>query len=157
MGLLVLSFAILSLVNVELIPTVDEGTVLVSLETRPGLSLDEVDQKLLQLEEMVASHPDVERYSTQSGSSMLGSSSSTVTAYLRDDREMTTAQVVEQWQNETRNMVDGDVTVSSSSSAMGSMMSGSGTVSINLQGIDLDDLAVAPPRWKRSWRRTPIF
>lgn len=154
-GLLVLSFAILSLVNVELIPTVDEGTVLVSLETRPGLSLDEVDQKLLQLEELVASHPDVERYSTQSGSSMLGSSSSTVTAYLRDDREMTTAQVVEQWQNETRNMVDGDVTVSSSSSAMGSMMSGSGTVSINLQGIDLDDLATAAAQVEEVMQANP--
>ncbi|HIY08837.1 MAG TPA: efflux RND transporter permease subunit [Firmicutes bacterium] len=154
-GLLVLSFAILSLVNVELIPTVDEGTVLVSLETRPGLSLDEVDQKLLQLEEMVASHPDVERYSTQSGSSMLGSNSSTVTAYLRDDREMTTAQVVEQWQNETRNMVDGDVTVSSSSSAMGSMMSGSGTVSISLQSIDLDDLSTAAAQVEEVMQANP--
>ena len=142
-GLLFLSFAILSLVHAELIPAVDEGTVSLSLETRPGLSVEEVDKKLTGLEEMVAQHPDVERYFTQSGSSMLGSSSASITAYLKGDREMTTAQVVEQWQRETRNLVDCDVTVTSSSSAMGPMMSGSNDVVVSLQGTDLEDLRAA--------------
>ena len=92
------------------------------------------------IEQLAANHPDVERYSlsTGGGSMMMGSSGgATLTAYLKGDREMSTNEVVEQWRQETREMLDCEINVESSSSSMGSM-AGGGDVEVNLQGNDYD-------------------
>ncbi|MCI8649856.1 MAG: efflux RND transporter permease subunit [Anaerotruncus sp.] len=142
-ALLVSSGFIAMLLNVELMPSIDEGAVQMSIETRPGLQLERVDEILTEVERLAAEHPDVDRYSLSS-SGMMGSGSASVTAYLKDDREMSTTEVVEQWRKATAGMLDCEVDVSASSSGMGSMGS-SGDVQIALQGNDFDRLREASP------------
>ena len=48
-------------------------------------------------------------------SMMGGGGSASFTAYLRSDREMTTNEIVEEWRRQTRNLINCEVSVSSSS------------------------------------------
>jgi len=144
-ALLVVAVAMATMLNVELMPTMDEGIVQINLETKPGLNLEGVDSLLTGLEEMVAAHPDVDRYSLSGGgsgvSSMMGGGSSSITAYLKDNHEMTTDQVVAQWQRETAQVLDCEISVSSGSTT-GSIGGGS-DFEVALEGNDLNAIRQA--------------
>ena len=146
--LLIASFVCLAFVDMELIPSIDQGIVQLSVETRPGLKLEKVDAIASDLEAMIQANPDVDRFSV-SGSG--GSISATV--YLKGDREMTTDEVVELWRQETAGTVD--YTVSVSSYNMADAMSGGGDVSIMLQSTDRDDLEVAAKQVVEMMRQSP--
>lgn len=138
------SIALVTQINMEMMPQVDEGIVKVEIETRPGLQLSRVSEICAEIESLAASNPDVESYSVTGGGSgmnamMTGNTNASLSAYLRSDRKMTTAEVVEDWQNKTRDMLDCNVNISSSSDAMGSMGS-SGGIEIVLEGSDLSQL-----------------
>ncbi len=137
--LLVGSVALIPLIPLEMMPSIDEGTVSVSAELRPGLQVGRVDEIMTEIEQLAANHPDVERYSlsTGGGSMMMGGGGATLTAYLKDDRELSTNEVVEQWRRETKEMLDCEINVEASSSSMGSM-GGGGDVEVNLQGNDYE-------------------
>jgi HAE1 family hydrophobic/amphiphilic exporter-1 len=72
----------------------------------------------------------------------VSSSGATMTATLKKDRAMTTAQVVDEWNELAADMTNMDVTVASSGSSMSSMMS-TGSYEIDLQGNSMDDLRTA--------------
>lgn len=146
--LLIASFVCLAFVHMELIPSIDQGVVQVSVETRPGLKLEKVDAIAAGLETMIKAHPDVESFSVSgSGGSI------SATAYLKDNREMSTDQVVEQWRKETAGTVD--YTVSVSSFNMADAMSGGGDVSIMLQSTDKNDLETAARQVVEMMRQSP--
>ena len=65
---------------------------------------------LLQAEEIVQGHPDVESYMLR-----YNNDSGTITAYLRDNRDMSTDEVVEQWETEMADLDNCTVTVEASS------------------------------------------
>lgn len=140
-GLVAVSLFMASGLNMELMPNVDQGIISISMETRPGLKLERLDELVANVEEMVAKHPDVETYTSSGGGSgmmsMMSSGSASVTAYLKDDSEMDTDAVIEQWRRETKDMLDCEITISSTSMTM--QMS-TDTVEVNLKGSDLDDL-----------------
>ncbi len=145
--LLVGSIALVPQINMELMPQVDEGIVKVEIETRPGLQLSRISEVCAEIESLAASNPDVENYSVTGGGSgmnsmMTGNTNASLTAYLRSDRKMTTAEVVEAWRKKTSDMLDCNITVTSSSDSMGSMGS-SGGIDIILEGSNLDDLKAA--------------
>ncbi|WP_076944508.1 efflux RND transporter permease subunit [Angelakisella massiliensis] len=132
-ALLVISFVLLSFVPMELIPSIDQGTIDITVETRPGLKLENVDAIATSLEEMIQAHPDVDRYSVNGSSGSLS-----ISVYLKGDRQMTTDEVVNQWRQETADTVD--YTVSVSSYNMADMMSGGGSVQLYLESTDRDQL-----------------
>lgn len=141
--LLIGSFALITQVDMEMMPQVDEGVVKVEIETRPGLQLNRISEICADIEEIASNHPDVESYSLTGGGSgmnsmMTGSNDAVFTAYLRDNRTMSTDEVVEAWRNQTYDMLDCDISITSSSDSMGSMSSGG--VDIILSGSDLDVL-----------------
>lgn len=141
-GLIGASLLIFTQLNMELMPAIDQGIVTISLSTRPGLQLESIDEMALQLETMVGQHPDVDTYSmTVGGSGMTamlgGGSSASITAYLKEDRDMDTNEVVDQWREQTKDMVNGEVDVSALS--MTDQIS-TANISVNLQGNDLDTL-----------------
>lgn len=145
--LLVGSFALLTQINMELIPQVDEGIVKVDIETRPGLQLNRVSEICAEIEALAASNPDVESYSLTGGGSgmnamMTGNTNAAFTAYLRSDRTKSTDEIVEEWREKTRGMLDCDISVTSGSDSMGSMAS-SGGIEVVLSGSDLDVLKTA--------------
>lgn len=72
----------------------------------------------------------------------ISGSSATLTADLIKKRTLTTAQIVDKWNEIAAGMTDMDVTVTSSGSSMSSMMSTS-SYEIDLQGSDRAELAQA--------------
>lgn len=135
--LLVASFVIAGFLNVEMIPSADEGMVSVSLNFRSGTSLEKRDEAVRVWEQIAAEHPDVSGYSIS-----VSSTGASMSATLKKDRAMTTAQVVDEWNEIGAAMTNMDVTVASSGSSMSSMMS-TGSFEIDLQGHSMEDLRTA--------------
>ena len=142
----VLSVFLATQLHVEMFTSNDEATVSIDVEMRPGLLLESQDEIMLQLEEMVAAHPDVDRYITtiDGGGSIM--------AYLKDKRKMETDEVVEQWRVESSDFRDCNISVTAYT--MVSMLS-SDDVSINLQGNDLETLRVFSRQVETVFRSHP--
>lgn len=135
--LLIASFALTSTMNLEMIPTADEGMVQVSVNFRAGTTLEMQDKAMREWEKIAAEHEDVAGYSVSIGSSSaLSSGGATLTASLKPDRKMTTMEVVDEWNTLAGTMTNMDVTVASSGSSMSSLMS-TANYEIDLQSRDM--------------------
>lgn len=84
----------------ELMPADDTGTVSVSIETRPGLRQEKVEDALNQAEAIVAASGQVDSYVLR-----YNQNSGTITAYLKEDRTVDTEETAEQWQSEMDRIV----------------------------------------------------
>ncbi|MGN8800769.1 efflux RND transporter permease subunit [Candidatus Merdisoma sp. HCP28S3_D10] len=135
--LLVMSFGLVSLMKVELMPAMDEGTISVAAAFRSGTKAEEVDKKMKEMEAMVAAHEDVDSYTLTSSKG-----SGKISVNLKEDRKMSSQEVADEWLEETRDMtgVQLDITVSSQMSTM--MLASSGG-SVTLASTNLDDLKEA--------------
>lgn len=56
--LLVLSFLIAGRLGFALMPDVDQGTIAVTVEVRPGLQIEEVDKIISRVEKIIMDEPD---------------------------------------------------------------------------------------------------
>lgn len=107
----------------ELMPDIDSATVQISVLQKPGLDLEERDKAMREIEAMVAKDPDVDRYTTLSGGGTGfqalygGDSSSTVTAYLKKKRSVSTKEKAKTWQKLLETRPDEVITVKSVSDA----------------------------------------
>ena len=117
----------------ELMTADDTGTVSVSIETRPGLITEQADAILAEAESIVAAHEDVESYMLR-----YNDDEGTITAYLKDDRKMSTDEVVSQWENEMADLENCTITVEASTSM--SMMGRSRGYEAILKGTQYDEL-----------------
>ena len=135
--LLVMSFGLVSLMKVELMPAMDEGTISVAAAFRSGTKAEEVDKKMKELEAMVAAHEDVDSYTLTSSKG-----SGKISVNLKENRKMSSQEVADEWLEETKDMtgVQLDITVSSQMSTM--MLTSSGG-SVTLASTNLDDLKEA--------------
>ena len=70
----------------ELMAPDDEGEITVTVETRPGILTEKVDEILKQVEAIISQDENLDSYMTSYGRSRRGSNSATVTGYLKDDR-----------------------------------------------------------------------
>jgi len=130
--------------RMELMTADDTGTITVSVETRPGLTLEEMDKILQQVEAQVTQDEDYDSYmltSGGSGMSLGGSSSATLTAYLKDDRKRETDDIVKEWKPLLNQIAGANITVEAASSM--TMMSSSGGLEYILQSTQYDDLKAA--------------
>ena len=136
-ALLVMSFGLVALMKVELMPAMDEGTISVAAAFRSGTKAEEVDKKMQEIEAMVAAHEDVDSYTLTSSKG-----SGTISVNLKENRKMSSQEVADEWLEETRDMtgVQLDITVSSQMSTM--MLTSSGG-SVTLASTNLDDLKEA--------------
>ena len=144
LGIMVLSVFLASFLNFELMPATDDGTIILSVETRPGLNLESVDEILLELEAIVAASPDVEHFTLTSGGGGFlggGGGAASLTAYLLADRQMQTNAVVEQWRHETAHILNCDIDISTGGG--GGMPGGGNYIEIMLEGDDFDDIRYA--------------
>ena len=135
--LLVASLGLVGLMDTELIPSMDEGTVSISVSMRPGTKVSLVEERMSELEDMVASHEDVESY-TMTASDGSGS----ISANLKDDRKMSSQEVADQWTEATKDITDMQLEVTTSST-MSSMLTSAAGGSITLKSTDLEDLQEA--------------
>ena len=124
--------------GMELMASDDQGEISISVTTRPGLRVEEADKILTQVEEIISTHEDLDSWMTTFGAGMRGTSGS-VSAYLKDDRKMSTAEVADQWRRELADITNCSISVEASSSM--SMMSGfRNTYSAILKGTNYDDV-----------------
>ena len=141
-ALLLFSFVLATQIRTELMPATDEGTIQVTMELRPGLTVEKADEIVSKVEEYVAADPDVEDYILSygaSGLSISGGSSATITAYLADDRKRSTDEVVKEWNPLLTGYPEMNVTVESVSSSS-TMASSADGVEYILQGTQYDEL-----------------
>lgn len=132
-GIIVATVFLASGMQTELMTADDTGTVSVTIETRPGLITEQADAILSEAESIVAAHEDVESYMLR-----YNNDEGTITAYLKDDRKMSTDEVVSQWENEMADLENCTVTVEASTSM--SMMGRSRGYEAILKGTQYDEL-----------------
>ena len=143
--LLVFSFFLASRLDVKLMVSTDEGIVDVTVKTKPGLSVAAVNDTVAQIENMVANDEEVDHYLLtygSSGLSTMGGSSVTLSAYLKDDRKMSTDQVIDKWTRETEKYKDISVTLEQGSTTSSSM-SNTNQIEVDLQSTDYNALKQA--------------
>ena len=143
--LLILSFMMAGQLGMEMIPEGDEGTISISIETRPGLTIERTDEIYKQVEAVVTAEPDLDSYVLSAGSSglsMMSSGGASLTAYLKDDRELETDEVLAKWKSLLSTMDDCNITLDSSS-MMSSMSVDNGSYELILQSTQYDDLKAA--------------
>ena len=132
-GIIVATVFLANGMQTELMTADDTGTVSVSIETRPGLITEQADAILAEAESIVAAHEDVESYMLR-----YNNDEGTITAYLKNDRKMSTDEVVSQWENEMADLENCTVTVEASTSM--SMMGRSRGYEAILKGTQYDEL-----------------
>ena len=132
-GIIVATVFLASGMQTELMTADDTGTVRVSIETRPGLITEQADAILAQAEAIVAAHEDVDSYMLR-----YNNDSGTITAYLKDDRKMSTDDVVSRWEDEMADLENCTITVEASTSM--SMMGRSRGYEAILKGTQYDEL-----------------
>ena len=121
--ILLFSLFLATKIRSELMPDIDSATVQISVLQKPGLDLEERDKAMREIEAMVAKDPDVDRYTTLSGGGTGfqalygGDSSSTVTAYLKKKRSVSTKEKAKAWQKLMETRPDEVITVKSLSDA----------------------------------------
>ena len=119
--------------NFELMPPMDDGIVNMNIVTRPGLNLESIDEILTELEDIVAAHPDVSHFILTSG----GGGNSNLTAYLHDNRQMHTNEVIEQFRHETSHILNIDINITSGGVFI---MPGGDGVEVTLLGYTLEGI-----------------
>lgn len=137
LALVALAVLLAKSLNIELIPAADEGVVQVSVTFRAGTSLEKEDKAISQWEQIASEEEDVSGYTVS-----ISGSSATLTANLRKDRSLTTAQMVDKWNQIAAGMTDMDITVAASGSSMSGMMS-TGSYEVDLQSDNMEQLRQA--------------
>lgn len=139
-GLLILSFVMASRLGMEMMPQVDEGIVAMTITTKPGLTVEANNEILEKIEELVAGEEDLDHYLLTYGDSGLsfgGGNSATLSAYLKDDRKISTAEMIKKWRKETQKMTDCTVTLENGSSSGSSSMQ-SDNIEIDISSVDYE-------------------
>lgn len=141
---LVLSILMATQLGMELISSADERTIAVSVETKPGLRIEEVDQILQKVEQVVTADEKVDSYMLSYGSSGLsmGGSGATLTAYLSKECKLETEEVIRLWKPLMAQIPDCDITMEASS-MMGSMMMTTDGFQVILESTQYDSLKEA--------------
>lgn len=153
--LLIASFFLAGQLQVDLMATVDEGIVAMTVKTKPGLSIEAINDSVRKLEEMVMNEPEVDHYLLTYGSSGLsvgGGSDVTLNAYLKDDRKISTDEMIRKWRGETSYMTDISVTMDQGSTT-GSSMSGGSSIEVDIQGTDYDAVKKAADEMVKELRQ----
>ena len=121
-ALLIVSFILAGQIGMELMPADDQGTISLTIETQPGLTIDRVDEILRRVEDYVVQDENLDSYMLSYGGSGLsmGGSGATLTAYLKDDRTKETDEILREWKKDLIGWADCSITLESQSS-MGTM------------------------------------
>ena len=141
LGLLAFAIVLAGKLDVELMGSDDQGVIRISVDVRPGVVTEKVDQVVREAEAVIANHPDLESYTVSYGGEggMSNSSSVSIRVHLRDERKMETREVVKQWKRELAGIRDCDISVGMAAS-MSMMTSGDEDYEVILQGADYDQL-----------------
>ena len=144
-AMLIVSLFLATKLDMVLMPANDEGTIVLNIETQPGLTIDNVDQILRRVEGYVTADPDLKSYMVSYGSSGLsmGGSGATLTAYLKDDRSRETKEVLKEWKRELQNWSDCSISLEESSTTSSMSAQAADEVEYILVSTQYDELKQA--------------
>lgn len=139
--LLILSFMAAGQLGMEMMPAGDEGTISISIETQPGITVEKADTIYRQIEAVVAAEEDLDSYVISGGGSgiSLSGAGASLTAYLKDDRKLETSEVVKKWKSLLGSMDNCNITIEEQST-MSTMDLGMGSYELILQSTQYDEL-----------------
>ena len=140
-GLILLSVVAATQLEMVLMPDIDQGTVSIGISMRDNLTLEKQNETYKKIEDIIAQDDDVENYMLSSGSSMMLSSGTSLTVYLKDDRKLSTAEHIKIWKDELQRVDNCDITIESYSQT--SMMNEGTDFSVTLVSADYDKLKEA--------------
>ncbi|MCR5774000.1 MAG: efflux RND transporter permease subunit [Lachnospiraceae bacterium] len=133
-----ISVYLATFLKTELFSGTDEGIVSISMQFRPNLSLEAMDDTVKQMEQFVASSDVIEKYSSSISKSDANAS---VYAYKKDDTKLTTQQIVDEWNEEMRNFSTiCEVRISAGSTTGMDQMSTASSKQYAIKSSDLDKL-----------------
>lgn len=132
-GIMVGTFVLASGMQAELMPADDTGTVKVTIETRPGLLTEQAEDVLSRAESIVKSNENVESYVLS-----YRNDSGTISAYLKDNRNMKTDDVAKLFENQMSDIDNCTITVEASASK--SFMGKTRGYEVILHGTQYDEL-----------------
>ncbi len=122
--------------NVELMGSSDEGRVNIGVDFRPGTRVDVIDAKVRELEQFASESPYIRDYSAESNET---SAYGSVSCYVSDDCDLTTAEIVDEWTPVLKEYEDSCEISVSGGSSMGMTGSGGGnTYAVSLESTNLD-------------------
>ena len=123
--LLVLSLVMATQLKMELMPSDDQGIIALTIETQPGLTIENVDAVLKRVEDYVTQDEDLDSYMLSYGSSGLSMQGSgagaTLTAYLKDDRVRKTDDTLKAWKKDLQEWSDCSISLEAQSSVSSGM------------------------------------
>lgn len=134
--LLAVSIVLATFLRTELMTDADNGTVIINIETRHGLTIDKMNQILKPVEDFVSNDEDIESYLLtygSSGMSLSAGNSATITAYVSDESGKEPFEVIDKWKPFMQQQTDCDITMDEGTMMGMSMDMGTDKYSIILQ------------------------
>ena len=125
-GLLAFSLFLASRLDVELMGSDDQGEIEITVEIRPGLNTDRIDEVLREVEAVIAGDPNLD-------------------SYLTDERDLETAAVASQWRQELSGIKNCNITLDTAAS-MAMMTVETGDYEVILEGADYDEVKESADR-----------
>lgn len=143
--LFIASLGLVPIIGIDFMPSMDQGVANISIEMPKGTVIEETEKVLNEVLERIDGIPETDMiYASIGGGGISLSGSSTDNASVTmnlvgiEERDRSTDEVVTEIRTKLRGIVGADITVSASSSAMGSF--GGSAVSIQLSGDENDVL-----------------
>lgn len=140
-GVLVLSGVLFSNIGMELMPNMDQGSISVSITTKPGMDIGAVDTLLREMESRIAEYDQIDTYSVRSS----GNGNASISIRLKEDAGMKTSEMLPILRQRFSDLLDCSIEVSERS---GMSFGGNNGVTIRLTGPDLGDLEEASEQLK---------
>ena len=141
----VATLGLLPIMGFDFMPEMDEGAVSISVELPNGTELEKTTEVVDEILSRVGDREEIDMYYAMVGGggvSLVSSSTNTATIYLelvgKQERSLSSEDMANQLSQELSDIAGCDITVSASSSAMGSY--GGTGVTIRLNGDENDEL-----------------
>lgn len=132
----------------ELLPEADQGVVNIEVAFRHGMQNEEVEKKLIVLEELLLETADVESYSTTVGGAVAN-----IRVKLKADGKMSGAEFREMLKERTEDYVGIDINVSNESAT--SEYETPDAEEVVILGYDLEELTQAAKELANRYRKIP--
>ena len=151
---LIVGFALLPTFKTELVSATDEGMIQISIDTKPGLKFEEKNRIYHYFEDFVRNDENVEHYvisNSASSMSMSLSTSQSLIAYLKDDKTMSTKQIVRDWKHRLSDVTDCSIDIKSYSTSFTSsfVMPEKNGLDVYIESNDYSKLKIANDKIKK--------
>ncbi|NLK01378.1 MAG: efflux RND transporter permease subunit [Clostridia bacterium] len=148
-AMLVVSLALIPLVGVEFIPSMDEGAISIDIELAHGTKLERTEKVVGEVERIIGEHPEVETIFASVGSSMGGFGymeggqpeyASLHVQLKKKQRSRSSEDIAAAIREEAQMIPGAEIRVTATDPLTGGMAFGGAPVAVEVRGDDLDIL-----------------